>query len=367
MTNKTTDPQPPDHLSEYLNAIGQHALLSPEEEQALARRIELSKTVAGAVEKQITTKAPRPNTAAAHAIFKYGNQQIAGTPEERRIWGELADDALPEWVKSGLKSAAEPARLEKRIETHFGQIIRDGYEAHEQFVKANLRLVVSIARRAANRGLDLMELIQEGNAGLIRAVDRYDHRSGNRFSTYATWWIWQHVERAIGLHARTIRVPAGALTRAHRLLTVTDQLSAQLGRNPTDEEIGVEMGITSGEVARTRWLTREVESLDQPRSEDDDTPGHELLADPNAPDPEVLAMADDLRNRLESLLDDLPEREATVLRLRFGLGDNINRTLEEVSRHIGVTRQSANYIEKRALKRLRANEETRNLLIFLER
>jgi RNA polymerase primary sigma factor len=252
---------------------------------------------------------------------------------------------LNEIGKVRLLTAAEEVELAMQIEA--------GSEpARRHLIEANLRLVVSVARRYTSSGLPLLDLVQEGNIGLMRAVEKFDYRRGFKFSTYATWWIRQAISRAVADKARTIRLPVHVGERHSQLLRITRTLTQELGREPTEEEVAAAAGLKVEQVRTLRTAAREPVSLDLPIGDEDGGRLGDLVEDAN-PGPEQTVSATVVRTEIESILTALTPRERRVIQLRFGLVDDHQRTLEEVGRRLGVTRERARQIETTALRRLR--------------
>ena len=310
-----------DPVRMYLKEIGKVPLLSAEEEIELAQKME-----AGAV----------------------ATEKIA-ILEERM---EGADEAEIEELKAEIKSL--------QIDVDFGS------EAKKRLAEANLRLVVSIAKRYVGRGMLFLDLIQEGNLGLIKAVEKFDYRKGYKFSTYATWWIRQAITRAIADQARTIRIPVHMVETINKLIRVSRQLLQELGREPSPEEIAEEMNMPVDRVREILKISQEPVSLETPIGEEEDSHLGDFIKDDNVPVPADAAAFTLLKEQLEEVLGTLTEREQKVLTLRFGLEDGRARTLEEVGKEFNVTRERIRQIEAKALRKLRHPSRSRKLKDYLE-
>ena len=310
-----------DPVRMYLKEIGKVPLLSAEEEIELAKNME-----AGAVAKEKI------------AILK--------SREENATEEELAE------IKEEIKN------LQKDLDA--------GDEAKTRLAEANLRLVVSIAKRYVGRGMLFLDLIQEGNLGLIKAVEKFDYRKGYKFSTYATWWIRQAITRAIADQARTIRIPVHMVETINKLIRVSRQLLQELGREPSPEEIAAEMNMPVERVREILKISQEPVSLETPIGEEEDSHLGDFIQDDNVPVPADAAAFTLLKEQLEEVLGTLTEREQKVLTLRFGLEDGRARTLEEVGKEFNVTRERIRQIEAKALRKLRHPSRSRKLKDYLE-
>ena len=310
-----------DPVRMYLKEIGKVPLLSAEEEIELAKNME-----AGAVAKEKI------------AILK--------SREENATEEELEE------IREEIKN------LQKDLDA--------GDEAKKRLAEANLRLVVSIAKRYVGRGMLFLDLIQEGNLGLIKAVEKFDYRKGYKFSTYATWWIRQAITRAIADQARTIRIPVHMVETINKLIRVSRQLLQELGREPSPEEIAAEMNMPVERVREILKISQEPVSLETPIGEEEDSHLGDFIQDDNEPVPADAAAFTLLKEQLEEVLGTLTEREQKVLTLRFGLEDGRARTLEEVGKEFNVTRERIRQIEAKALRKLRHPSRSRKLKDYLE-
>ena len=311
-----------DPVRMYLKEIGKVPLLSAEEEIELAKKME-----AGAVAEEKIS------------LLKTRMQ-------------ESEDDAEKEEIKAEIKE------LQKEVDW--------GDDAKKRLAEANLRLVVSIAKRYVGRGMLFLDLIQEGNLGLIKAVEKFDYRKGYKFSTYATWWIRQAITRAIADQARTIRIPVHMVETINKLIRVSRQLLQELGREPSPEEIAAEMNMPVERVREILKISQEPVSLETPIGEEEDSHLGDFIQDDNVPVPADAAAFTLLKEQLDEVLGTLTEREQKVLRLRFGLDDSRARTLEEVGKEFNVTRERIRQIEAKALRKLRHPSRSRKLKDYLD-
>ena len=311
-----------DPVRMYLKEIGKVPLLSADEEIVLAKKMEV------------------------------GAEAVIRLPEAEE---ELANTTAKK----------KSATLEKEIE-ELKEAIDEGEEAKKKLAEANLRLVVSIAKRYVGRGMLFLDLIQEGNLGLIKAVEKFDYTKGYKFSTYATWWIRQAITRAIADQARTIRIPVHMVETINKLIRVSRQLLQELGREPLPEEIAAEMDLPVERVREILKISQEPVSLETPIGEEEDSHLGDFIQDDNVPVPADAAAFTLLKEQLVEVLGTLTDREQKVLRLRFGLDDGRARTLEEVGKEFNVTRERIRQIEAKALRKLRHPSRSRKLKDYLD-
>ena len=311
-----------DPVRMYLKEIGKVPLLSADEEIELAQKME--------------------NGAKA-------SENIS------KLMSQMSEEASEE----------EKAELQQKIDAEQG-IIDEGEEAKKKLAEANLRLVVSIAKRYVGRGMLFLDLIQEGNLGLIKAVEKFDYSKGYKFSTYATWWIRQAITRAIADQARTIRIPVHMVETINKLIRVSRQLLQELGREPSPEEIAAEMKMPEERVREILKISQEPVSLETPIGEEEDSHLGDFIQDDNVPVPADAAAFSLLKEQLTEVLGTLTEREQKVLKLRFGLEDGRARTLEEVGKEFNVTRERIRQIEAKALRKLRHPSRSRKLKDYLD-
>ncbi|MBQ5440653.1 MAG: RNA polymerase sigma factor RpoD [Firmicutes bacterium] len=275
--------------------------------------------------------------------------------------------AVDDPVRMYLKEIGKVPLLTAEEEVELAKRMGDGdEEAKKRLCEANLRLVVSIAKRYVGRGMLFLDLIQEGNLGLIKAVDKFDYTKGYKFSTYATWWIRQAITRSIADQARTIRIPVHMVETINKLIRVSRQLLQELGREPTPEEIAQEMGLSVEKVREIQKVAQEPVSLETPIGEEEDSHLGDFIPDEDVPQPVEAAAFSMLKEQLVEVLDTLTDREQKVLKLRFGLEDGRARTLEEVGKEFEVTRERIRQIEAKALRKLRHPSRSKKLKDYLE-
>jgi RNA polymerase primary sigma factor len=344
-----------DPVRMYLKEIGKVPLLTAAQEVDLARRIEageFSTALTGLIgdeekidQKRFRTICARVVAIRDHQLEHFGKVEGLGRERISRTYRPKTRDTLVEFLR--------------RVE-------RDGQLAKKKLIEANLRLVVSIAKRYVGRGMLFLDLIQEGNLGLIRAVEKFDYSKGYKFSTYATWWIRQAITRAIADQARTIRIPVHMVETINKLVRIQRQLLQDLGREPTPEEIGKQMGIPAEKVREILKVSQEPVSLETPIGEEEDSHLGDFIEDSDAVVPVDAASFILLQEQLEGVLHTLSEREKKVIQLRFGLLDGHPRTLEEVGREFGVTRERIRQIESKTLSKLRHPSRSQKLRDYLE-
>ena len=344
-----------DPVRMYLKEIGKVPLLTAAQEVDLARRIEAGEfaTVLRELteeEDRVDQKRLRQVTESVvaireHQVEKFGKVEGIGRDRISKTYKPKTREALDDFLR--------------RVE-------RDGQLAKRKLIEANLRLVVSIAKRYVGRGMLFLDLIQEGNLGLIRAVEKFDYSKGYKFSTYATWWIRQAITRAIADQARTIRIPVHMVETINKLVRIQRQLLQDLGREPLPEEIGRQMGIPADKVREILKVSQEPVSLETPIGEEEDSHLGDFIEDSDAVVPVDAASFILLQEQLESVLHTLSEREKKVIQLRFGLLDGHPRTLEEVGREFGVTRERIRQIESKTLSKLRHPSRSQKLRDYLE-
>ena len=301
------------------------------------------------------------------------DMDIDGLDDEEEVELDKIDLSVPEGVsiedpvRMYLKEIGKVPLLSAEEEIELAKKMEQGDEnAKKRLAEANLRLVVSIARRYVGRGMLFLDLIQEGNLGLIKAVEKFDYRKGYKFSTYATWWIRQAITRAIADQARTIRIPVHMVETINKLIRVSRQLLQELGREPTPEEIAEEMDMPVDRVREILKISQEPVSLETPIGEEEDSHLGDFIQDDNVPVPADAAAFTLLKEQLVEVLGTLTEREQKVLRLRFGLDDGRARTLEEVGKEFNVTRERIRQIEAKALRKLRHPSRSRKLKDYLD-
>jgi len=308
-----------------------------------------------------------------YEVLETMNIDVVGADEDIEEINEGDDITIPEGiaiddpVRMYLKEIGKVPLLSSEDEIRLAKLIEEGdNQAKKKLAEANLRLVVSIAKRYVGRGMLFLDLIQEGNLGLIKAVEKFDYRKGYKFSTYATWWIRQAITRAIADQARTIRIPVHMVETINKLIRVSRQLLQELGREPQPEEIAKVMELPVEKVREIMKIAQEPVSLETPIGEEEDSHLGDFIPDDEAPAPAEAAAFTLLKEQLINVLDTLTPREEKVLRLRFGLDDGRARTLEEVGKEFNVTRERIRQIEAKALRKLRHPSRSKKLKDYLE-
>lgn len=287
---------------------------------------------------------------------------LDGATKPAEATGDISDDS----VRMYLREIGRIPLIKTEDEIRLAKLIEKGDQvAKKKLAEANLRLVVSIAKKYIGRGLSLLDLVQEGNTGLLRAVEKFDHRKGYKFSTYATWWIRQAITRAIADQARTIRIPVHMIETINKLIRVQRQLVQDLGREPLPEEIAAEMKIGVDKVEHILKISQATVSLESPVGEEEDSRLGDFIEDKESLSPEENAIYQLMRGHVADSMIILQPREQKILKLRFGLEDGRTRTLEEVGREFGVTRERIRQIEAKALQKLRKHEESQKLKDYL--
>ena len=374
-----------DPVRMYLKEIGRVRLLTAKDEVELAQAIEAKPlhdafkalSVAEEVEgRRRSVEEMLPDVIERLALIKRKGQQahiaeeLLGLTDLSRLPSLIAAAAAVRWTQAN--GTARPRVRAEALEVYrlagcrLTACNERPYEAKQRLTEANLRLVVSIAKKYIGRGMSFLDLIQEGNMGLIRGVEKFDYHRGFKFSTYATWWIRQAVTRALADQARTIRVPVHMIELINKLVRVSHRLLQELGREPSNEEIGVEMGITPEKVREIVKSAQTPISLETPIGEEDDSHLGDFVDDGEAVSPADAASRTMLHLDLEDALDTLTPRERRVLQLRFGLNDGRERTLEEVGKRFGVTRERIRQIEAKAMRKLRQPSRSNKLRDYLE-
>ncbi|MFN2183832.1 MAG: RNA polymerase sigma factor RpoD [Anaerolineae bacterium] len=366
---------------DVMEAVPEAELNIEQLEDALATLIEMGIEISDAeLEEPVMEQKERRDTATVESTVTASDIDLSAID---------IDDSISLYLKEigriPLLTAEQEVSLAKRMEAgrnskrrlsndrnlsyeereELSAIVRDGKSAQEHLIKANSRLVVSVAKKYVGRGVPFLDLIQEGNIGLIRAVNKFDYRRGYKFSTYATWWIRQAVTRAIADQGRTIRVPVHMYEQINRLARVSRQLVQELGRDPTVDEIAGELGVSPKKVERTIKVSQRPLSLEMPVGEEDDSFLGDFIEDSDAPSPTDQASQQLLRDQIDDIFVSLTPREVRILQLRFGLVDGYSYTLEEVGKKFGVTRERIRQIEAQALGRLRHPSRSRKLRDFL--
>lgn len=304
--------------------------------------------------------------------MRKGNTGIRNKPKtEQKAFRGLGAETLPESATIYLNEIAQFPLLDAEEEKLLGCQIKNGgkdeaQDARRRLTEANLRLVVSIAKSYVGQGLPLMDLIQEGNIGLMQAIDKFDYRKGWKFSTYATWWIWRSITRAIANQTRTIRIPVHMVKAVKHLLCTSHGLTQEYGREPTNQEIAIKMRTSLGKVEQITTASHYTISLETPIAGEKDQSLSDFIEDEMMPQPFEVVTNELLKEHIDNVLASLPARERRVIELRFGLGDGHSRTLDEVGQEFSVTRERIRQIEQKALRKLRHPKRSRKLREYLD-
>jgi RNA polymerase primary sigma factor len=344
-----------DPVRMYLKEIGKVPLLTAAQEVDLARRIE-----AGEFATELREHTEEEDRVDQKRLRQVTESVVAIREHQLDRFGKV------EGIGRDRIGKTHKPKTREALDDFLRRVERDGQLAKRKLIEANLRLVVSIAKRYVGRGMLFLDLIQEGNLGLIRAVEKFDYSKGYKFSTYATWWIRQAITRAIADQARTIRIPVHMVETINKLVRIQRQLLQDLGREPLPEEIGRQMGIPADKVREILKVSQEPVSLETPIGEEEDSHLGDFIEDSDAVVPVDAASFILLQEQLESVLHTLSEREKKVIQLRFGLLDGHPRTLEEVGREFGVTRERIRQIESKTLSKLRHPSRSQKLRDYLE-
>ena len=365
---------------------GSHAVPAAPAPAPAPRRAEHRPSAAprpGAGSRRVPYDEPDPELAAVRAAARPTHTESASfdpvrmylkeigkvpllTAEQEVTLAKRIEAGLLAREKLGVDNDGDLVDISENQRSSLHAVKRDGELARRQLTEANLRLVVSIAKRYVGRGMALLDLIQEGNLGLIRAVEKFDYTKGFKFSTYATWWIRQAITRAIADQARTIRIPVHMVETMNKVLRISRQMLQELGREPTVEEIATKVEMTSDKVREIQRIAQEPVSLETPVGEEDDSLLGDFVEDPNVIAPATAAARALLSEAIEEALQELNDRERAVVRLRFGLDDGQIRTLEEVGKEFGVTRERIRQIESKTLAKLRHPTRSQRLRDYLE-